>query len=67
MKHSDCGGKLNVIESFQKEKGNGLWIVRYRKCKKCGAVLHSVEQVPGAKMDNEYKHRNYYEGSSKYC
>ena len=58
MIHNNCGGKLTVIESFQQER-KCLQIVRYRKCRKCGVVLHSIEQIPGAVMEVGYKHRNY--------
>jgi len=58
MIHKDCGGKLTVIESFQQER-KCLQIVRYRKCRKCGVILHSIEQIPGAVMEVGYKHRNY--------
>ena len=59
MLHDKCGGKLSVIESYQQERKNSLRITRYRKCRKCGAVLHSVEQIPGAVIEMTYKHRNY--------
>lgn len=65
MIHKDCGGKLTVIESFQQERKNSLVITRYRKCKKCGVVLHSTEQIAGAVMEQKYKHRNYYNQEEK--
>jgi len=60
MIHKGCGGKLTVIESAQIRRGKNLSIHRIRKCCKCGEKIESIEPIPKADIDDDYKHRNYY-------
>ena len=60
MTHKDCGGKLQVIDTVQKQDGKCLIIKRIRVCKKCGDKIMSTEVVHDADVSNAYKHRSYY-------
>ena len=56
MTHKDCGGKLTVIDSIQKQTDRALHIKRIRVCKKCGATIVSTETISKAERDVGYKH-----------
>ena len=60
MIHTDCGGKLIVIDSMQKQDGKNLIITRLRKCDKCGYKVYSTEKIADGSSKEGYKHKCYY-------
>ena len=60
MIHTDCGGKLIVVDSMQTQIDKDLIITRLRKCEKCGYKVYSTERIAGGNSKEGYRHRNYY-------
>ena len=58
MLHRNCGGKLIVVESAQKEIDEDVVVYRTRKCEKCKKRINSFEVVEDASMKSDYSHKS---------
>ena len=56
MLHRDCGGKLVVIDSAQKEVDNDVVVYRTRRCEKCKKRINSFEVVEDGAIQSGYVH-----------